>query len=210
MGPYIIQSVLILIAPALFAASIYMELGRIVHMVEGDSALFIRRTWLTKIFVLGDVFAFFLQAGGAGLLASGNAGMINTGKNIVVAGLFAQLIFFGLFVVAGAIFNVRVRKSPTRLCFERPWQKHLIGLYIVSCLILIRSVVRVVEYLQGYDGYIMTHEVFLYIFDATIMFMAVVSMNWIHPGEVAKFVRELERRKQDRSNGQLRMDERAV
>lgn len=53
-GPYIIQAVLILVAPALFAASIYMELARIVHMVEGDQALFIRRTWLTKIFVLGE------------------------------------------------------------------------------------------------------------------------------------------------------------
>jgi hypothetical protein len=77
MGPYIIQAVLILVAPALFAASIYMELARIVHMVDGDSALFIRRTWLTKIFVLGDVFAFFLQAGGAGLLASGSASTVS-------------------------------------------------------------------------------------------------------------------------------------
>ena len=135
---------------------------------------------------------------------------MNIGKDVVVAGLFAQLIFFGLFVVAAAIFNARIRKVPTRLCFERPWQKHLIGLYIVSSLMLIRSVVRVVEYLLGYDGYIMTHEVYLYIFDATIMFIAVVSMNWIHPGEVARYVRELQRRKQDGSYGQLRMDERAV
>jgi hypothetical protein len=39
LGPYIIQAVLILVAPALFAASIYMELGRVVHMVNGDGAL---------------------------------------------------------------------------------------------------------------------------------------------------------------------------
>jgi hypothetical protein len=128
----------------------------------------------------------------------------------VVAGLFAQLVSFGLFVVAAAIFNVRIKKAPTRLCFERPWQKHLIGLYIVSLLILIRSVVRVVEYLQGYTGYIMTHEVYLYVFDATVMFIAVVSMNWIHPAEVARFVRQLEQSKQDGSYGQLRMNERAV
>lgn len=80
----------------------------------------------------------------------------------------------------------------------------------MSILILIRSIVRVVEYLQGYDGYIMTHEVYLYIFDALVMFIAVVSMNWIHPGEVAKYVRELEKGKRDGSYGQLRMDERAV
>lgn len=43
------------------------------------------------------------------MLASGNADTINTGKNIVVVGLIAQLLFFGLFVVAAAIFNLRVR-----------------------------------------------------------------------------------------------------
>jgi hypothetical protein len=64
LGPYIAQSLLLLVAPALFAASIYMELGRLVLMVSGDHALFIRRTRLTKIFVVGDILSFFLQAAG--------------------------------------------------------------------------------------------------------------------------------------------------
>jgi hypothetical protein len=64
MGPYIMQSVLLLVAPALFAASIYMELGRIVLMVDGDRHLFIRRTWLTKLFVAGDVLSFLMQSSG--------------------------------------------------------------------------------------------------------------------------------------------------
>lgn len=64
MNPYIMQSVLLLVAPALFAASIYMELGRIVLMVDGERALFIRRTWLTKIFVAGDVLSFLMQSSG--------------------------------------------------------------------------------------------------------------------------------------------------
>ncbi len=47
--PFILQVVFLLIAPTFFAASIYMELGRIVLMVNGGAALFIRRTWLTKV-----------------------------------------------------------------------------------------------------------------------------------------------------------------
>lgn len=207
LGPYIIQAVLLLVAPALFAASIYMELARIVHMVDADKHLFIRRSWLTKIFVIGDVFSFLLQASGAGLLASGNVDTINTGKIIVVVGLFAQLIFFGLFVLAAAIFHFRCSKNRTALCFERPWHKHLNGLYIVSILILVRSVVRVVEYLEGYSGYIMTHEVFLYVFDAVPMFFAVISMNWIHPGEVAHYVRQMDQGKDRDSEGAIRMDD---
>jgi hypothetical protein len=64
LGPYIMQSVLLLVAPALFAASIYMELGRIVLMVDGERSLFIRRTWLTKLFVTGDVLSFLMQSSG--------------------------------------------------------------------------------------------------------------------------------------------------
>lgn len=58
------QSILLLVAPALFAASIYMELGRIVLLVDGESRCFMRRKWMTKIFVAGDVLSFFLQGGG--------------------------------------------------------------------------------------------------------------------------------------------------
>ena len=57
-----------------------MELGRIVHMVDGDGALFIRRTWLTKIFVIGDIFSFLVQSSGAGLLSSGNARLRQRGE----------------------------------------------------------------------------------------------------------------------------------
>lgn len=62
-------------------------------------------------------------------------------------------------------------------------------MYIVSILIFVRSIVRVVEYLQGYDGYIITHEAFLYIFDGVVMFFAMIVMNWIHPSEVAACLR---------------------
>ena len=64
LGPYIIQALLLLVAPALFAASIYMTLGRIILVVEGEQYSLIRKRFLTKIFVLGDVLSFFIQAAG--------------------------------------------------------------------------------------------------------------------------------------------------
>jgi hypothetical protein len=64
LPPYIIQALLILVAPALFAATIYMELGRIVTLVDGDSYTLIRKKWLTKIFVSGDVLSFMVQSAG--------------------------------------------------------------------------------------------------------------------------------------------------
>jgi hypothetical protein len=68
LGPYIMQSLLLLVAPALFAASIYMELGYIILLVDGEKHSLVRKQWLTKIFVAGDVLAFFTQGAGKALV----------------------------------------------------------------------------------------------------------------------------------------------
>jgi hypothetical protein len=64
------------------------------------------------------------------------------------------------------------------------WRRHLTALYIVSVLILVRSIVRVVEYLQGYDGYLMKQEVFIYVFDGLLMLVAMLVLQYIHPSEI--------------------------
>lgn len=64
LGPYILQVLLLLLAPTLFAASIYMGLGRVILLVNGNSLSPIRQKILTKIFVAGDVLSFVVQAAG--------------------------------------------------------------------------------------------------------------------------------------------------
>jgi cobalamin synthase len=64
LGPYLIQTLFILLGPALFAASIYMELGHIILLTHGEKHSIIKKRWLTKFFVLGDVISFFTQASG--------------------------------------------------------------------------------------------------------------------------------------------------
>lgn len=63
-NPYIIQSILLLLGPALYAASIYMILGRIIVLLDAQKLSLIRPNWLTKVFVAGDVLSFFAQSGG--------------------------------------------------------------------------------------------------------------------------------------------------
>jgi hypothetical protein len=64
LAPYVIQTLLLLVAPALFAASIYMILGRIIISTDAESLSMIKKRWLTKIFVTSDVISFFVQLGG--------------------------------------------------------------------------------------------------------------------------------------------------
>ena len=167
------QSTLILIAPALFAATIYMILGRLIRVLGAESLSIIPVSWMTKIFVAGDVISFFMQAGGGGLQASGNH---DIGQKIIIGGLFVQIIMFSIFLVTAIVFHCKALKQPTGIMLSSivNWRRHLHILYITSTLILIRSIFRVVEYLQGHDGYLVSHEIFLYVFDSLLMFLVML------------------------------------
>lgn len=119
-------------------------------------------------------------------MASGTVSALETGENIIIGGLVVQLLFFGCFMVTSAIFHVRMRMIPTTRILTQsiPWERQLYTLYGASVLILVRSVFRLIEYAQGNDGYLISHEVFLYVFDSTLMLATMVLLAWIHPSEI--------------------------
>jgi hypothetical protein len=61
---YSTHTIFVLVAPSVFAASIYMCLGRIILITDGEQHSIIRGKWLTKIFVVGDVVSFLMQGAG--------------------------------------------------------------------------------------------------------------------------------------------------
>jgi hypothetical protein len=158
-----------------------MKFGRLVHQVDGDQLLFIRRTWLTKFFVAGDVISFLIQAAGGGIEAGKGIKNVKTGSNIIVAGLFIQIIFFGLFVMVSLFFDHRFRKHQdhNERVQDIPYRRLILSIYVISILIFVRSIVRVVEFLQGFGGFITRYEAFLYVFDGLLMWFAmVVALTW--------------------------------
>jgi hypothetical protein len=64
LGPYLVQTLFLLLAPALLAASIYMFLGRIILVLQAESHALMKKKWSTKVFVTGDVLSFVLQGAG--------------------------------------------------------------------------------------------------------------------------------------------------
>ncbi|CAI7592830.1 unnamed protein product [Penicillium glandicola] len=185
-----IQAVFVLVAPSLLAASIYMELGRIMIVTGGEHLSPIRRSWLTKIFVVGDVVSFFVQAGGAGMLVK--ASTAAKGGDIIKVGLIIQIIFFGLFIVTSIIFHFKLEKHGSRVLQQNniPWKKHQTVLYVGSLLIFVRSIFRYVEYNEGSSGTLLQHEFWSYIFDAALMLLAMIGFNMVHPAEISRLLEE--------------------
>ncbi|KAF3395808.1 Protein RTA1 [Penicillium rolfsii] len=188
--PYSIQSVFLLLGPTLFAASVYMALSRIIRCLHAEKHSLIRINWLTKVFVMGDVLSFLVQGGASGLMVSGNNAKL--GSNIVVAGLVIQVLMFCFFIVTSVMFQLRINQCPTPESFDErlKWKIHLRVLYAISLLILIRSLFRVVEYVQGNDGYSLTHEWTLYVFDSTLMFAVMLIWGIWYPGDLQGFLKQ--------------------
>lgn len=55
---------MILLAPPLYAASIYMTLGRLIGYLDAESLSIVSTRWITAIFLVGDIVAFVMQAAG--------------------------------------------------------------------------------------------------------------------------------------------------
>lgn len=186
--PYAIQSLTLLLPPALFAASIYMVLGRIIRAVSGEAYSFVPVRRLTATFVLGDVLSFTVQGGAAGLMVSGSDLVL--GQWIIVGGLLIQVVMFGLFGVTAVLFQHRYEKHSVRVAAScggpAGWRESLYMLYGVSALIMVRSIFRVVEYALGQDGYPLQHEWTLYVFDSIPMFAVMVIFFYWYPSKIHK------------------------
>ena len=178
-------------------------------LCDGAHHSLIKLRWLTKIFVAGDVLSFVMQALGehglnsgarfayltrklgAGITAKKTESAVNRGQKVITGGLFVQVIFFVFFLVVAIVFQRRTNRKPTARSSspDVPWRKHMRVLYLVSALILIRSILRLEEYAEGTTGFVLSHEYFLYIFDSLLMLCVMVLFNFVHPSEVYALLR---------------------
>ncbi|KAH8588278.1 RTA1 like protein-domain-containing protein [Bisporella sp. PMI_857] len=180
------QNLLLILPPSLYAATIYMIYGRIVIFVKSPEASVIRPTRVTKIFVLGDVVSFFMQAGGGTMMAQASSAKL--GQKVILGGLFAQLLFFGFFLVIAVIFKRRMAQPAhlraVAVSGRNTWCGLLILLMIAAVLIILRCLYRVAEFAMGMDGYLMKHEVFMYVADMAPMLFVQVLFHIVHAGDV--------------------------
>ena len=209
-GPYLLQLMLILASAPLIAATVYMTLGRLIYALNAREHAIMSPRWTTKIYVLIDIVSFCAQLAGSAMQSSGDAAGVKQGNTIVIAGLGIQLGALVFFILNASVFHRRLNQEPTTTATGTHvrWRRHLWALYSVCTLILVRSVFRLTEFIEGPEAAIYKKEAYLYVFDSTLMFLTVLIMAVVHPGMLLRAVRkaEIQRLSCDGSNGEFLLE----
>jgi len=189
-GLFIAMELFLITSPATFLAFNYIIYGRLVRnrVGEGYSLRFIPPRRVSTFFVISDVSTFVIQGGGGGLQASANSKTAQLGTRVVLVGLVLQLISYAFFVFLVVYVHRRVmdkeRPHPIR---QDPSFIVIWLVYFSSVFILIRGVYRTIEFAQGHGGFLITHEVYFYLFDALPLLLAIIIYVPFWPG---KYVEE--------------------
>ena len=189
---------LLLCAPPLLAASVYMTLSRIITALGAEDRSPIRPKRLTVLFVLNDVICLLTQLVGAGLQVTGDVHIIDIGIKAVLAGLVFTLVVFVGFVAVAVKIQWRLAAYPTRVSAELDgagvgWKRYMWCLYVVCGCMIVRNLVRTVEFGAPKGADVRQREVYIYVFDGGLM--AVLMGLWIiwHPGRLVKRARRVKR-----------------
>jgi hypothetical protein len=165
-----------------FAACIYLILGRLIARKEAQYSFLKPKTYLW-IFCTCDVLSLLVQAGG-GAIASEEAEKNKStklGSNVIVAGIIFQLITMLSFSVCGTSFLVRSRHAP------QPKETIVtFGAIIAFICVFIRNCYRTVAFLQGWTGFLSSHEVFFIVLDACMILIASIALNICDPAALLR------------------------
>ena len=102
----------------------------------------------------------------------------NSGRVLLIIGL-AGLVVLIFFFLATLVY---VSRSATYRIDAPALRPVYAGLYITVALLLIRNIFRLIEFGQGWNGYIADHEVYFYVFDALTMLTWLIVVVPLHFG----------------------------
>ncbi|OGM44435.1 C6 transcription factor [Aspergillus bombycis] len=135
-GPFVLQTILLLVVAPLLAATIYMTAGRTHCAGQATSLLACRR------------------------------------------GRFH--------ILSCGYVHDRLRLAGLAVTVTHPWERVFVAIEIATVLLLVRSVVREFEYLQGSGRFVVSHEIFLYVFDAMLMWIMMALLLVFHSRRVVQ------------------------
>ncbi|KAK5044382.1 hypothetical protein LTR84_011332 [Exophiala bonariae] len=188
---FIIYLVGLTIGPAFLSASIYLCLGRIIT-IFGTRLSLLKPKIITWIFILADSLSLILQSVGGALTSMADDEASNQqGVDIMIAGLWSQVISLSVFIILCSHFAFNVLRYPLKInpqtVFIRQtimFKCFLLAIGTATITIMIRSCYRLAELQEGFDGNLANDEVLFMILEGPMIIAAVAVLTICHPGVV--------------------------
>ncbi|KAG7412713.1 RTA1 like protein-domain-containing protein [Fusarium sp. MPI-SDFR-AT-0072] len=198
---FLLQIIMITIAPVFFSAAIYVLLSQVINFVDPNVSRFSPK-YFYWIFIPSDIISLILQAvGGAVSVVSTAQDDVKTGEDISIAGLVFQVVTLLCFVALFIDYVIRASKSPARYRLTKPILTFLFFLFLSTIFILIRCGYRIAELNGGYFSAIFRDEGLYIALESCMMCIAVLLLNAGHPGyafkETPEFTKEMDQMDQD-------------
>ncbi|KAF5554657.1 RSB1 [Fusarium mexicanum] len=180
---FLMQISTLIIAPVFFTAGVYIILGRLIQVFGRDCSI-LRPSLYLWIFCTCDVISLVIQAIGGGLASAAVNkvdGNTKPGTNTMVAGIVFQLASMSVFVALAIDFLIRSTRRGMLKSGKQSSIPILSAMTLSLLCIYIRSIYRTIELVQGWHGYLITHERYFLALDGAMMVIAVGVFNFIHP-----------------------------
>ncbi|KAJ7082390.1 RTA1-like protein [Mycena belliarum] len=187
--PFIIQISTTIIAPTPLLAATFIIFSRVVQQL-GSSYSWLTPKWYTILFLPGDVIALVVQGIGGGMASTADdlAGA-ETGSKVMLGGIgfqFAVIIIFS--ILSGDFIRRYLCDQPVRGRVGSrgpltPALKLMLAALVFSTTTLfIRSVYRIIELQDGWNGRIIHTELYFNVLDGGMVVLAIFTLNFAHPG----------------------------
>ncbi|KAF9432902.1 hypothetical protein BGZ76_010166 [Entomortierella beljakovae] len=200
LAKFATQQMFVVVSPSAFLAFVYLLYGRFIAAIDPNFSMenksgskkqkskfsFIPPLIVGRIFIISDIITFLVQCAAGGMQAAAgatNPTLAEVGDKLYLIGVSAQGVSYILFTILltvafSRLIKDRKKNHPDQLRkgwtgLDKPTLTIVGGLYFSSIFIIIRSVFRIVEFSQGYDGYLIRHEVYLFVLDAAPLVLAI-------------------------------------
>jgi len=197
---YLIQTIMTLDAPTFLIAGYFIALGEVIRRL-GPCYSRLQPKMYTIIFCGADFIALTVQGIGGGLAATaaasttGNKNGANLGANVMLAGIVFQMVALFAYLSIASEFLIRYTydKPIQRANSEPPSGNYtmdkkmktmLYALGLGSILLFVRSIYRTVELANGWNGHIITTEIYFIILDGLMIISSMLLFNFFHPGRL--------------------------
>jgi len=208
INAFLMQITTTIIAPTFLTAGLYTMLGVMIRTLGPQYSRLTPKAYLIT-FISADVIALIVQAiGGAKASFAFQGGKDpNPGGHIMLGGIIFQLVGILLYSALATEFLLRfhlqkpLRPAPTpsgetssddgeklnryvldgRGIVPKGVSLVAIGMALATLFVLIRSVYRTIELINGWTGRIITTEKFFNILDGAPIVLAMITLNIAHP-----------------------------